>query len=114
MSLQNVRGFLKQLAHNEALFAQIKAAKSKEECSQIAQATGYDFTAMELEEFTTQFLESEGNDSELRDLNEQELEAVFGGINSIASTIGIIGILPILIYGLSPLGQRNPLNQDLY
>ncbi|NJS16441.1 MAG: hypothetical protein HC787_04875 [Nostocaceae cyanobacterium CSU_2_110] len=43
---------------------------------------------MELEEFTTQFLESEGNDSELRDLNEQELEAVFGGINSIASTIG--------------------------
>ncbi|NJS16440.1 MAG: Nif11 family protein [Nostocaceae cyanobacterium CSU_2_110] len=27
MSLENVRGFLKQLAHNEALFAQIKSCK---------------------------------------------------------------------------------------
>lgn len=108
MSLDNIRGFLKQLAHNEALMAQVKAAVSKEECSQIAQTAGYDFTSLELEEFTAQFLESEGDDSELRDLNEQELEAVFGGIASIGSIIGIIGVLPILMYGLSPL------NQDLY
>ncbi|MEB3179157.1 MAG: Nif11-like leader peptide family natural product precursor [Nostocaceae cyanobacterium] len=105
MSLENVRGFLKHLAQDEALMAQIKAARSKEECSQIAKNAGYDFTSRELEEVAAQWVESEGNDSELRDLNEQELEAVFGGISPI---IGAIFILPILLYGMPPL------NQDLY
>lgn len=79
MSLTNVKAFYQRLANDEAFRSQIQNVKSKEECSQIVRAAGYNFTQQEYEEYTAQLLESDTGDSELKDLSEQELEAVFGG-----------------------------------
>ncbi|MEO1376827.1 MAG: Nif11-like leader peptide family natural product precursor [Cyanobacteria bacterium J06635_10] len=89
MSLQNVKSFYKRLASDETFRTQLQAVKSKDECSQIVKNAGYDFTSKELEEYTAQLLESKsGNDEitdldEMTDLNEKELDAVFGGAWSI-------------------------------
>jgi predicted ribosomally synthesized peptide with nif11-like leader len=79
MSLASVKAFYQRLADDEAFRSQIHNVKSKKECSQIVKAAGYNFTQQEYEEYTAQLLESDSNDNELKDLSEQELEAVFGG-----------------------------------
>jgi predicted ribosomally synthesized peptide with nif11-like leader len=82
MSLKNVQSFYIRVANDESFRIQIKNVQSKEECSQIVKAAGYDFNQEEFKEYTNQLLELSSADSELRDLNEKELEAVFGGISS--------------------------------
>ncbi|MEJ6486770.1 Nif11-like leader peptide family natural product precursor [Nostoc punctiforme UO1] len=82
MSLKDVQSFYIRIANDESFRIQIKNVQSKEECSQIVKAAGYDFNQEELEEYTNQLLELSSTDNELRDLNEKELEAVFGGISS--------------------------------
>jgi predicted ribosomally synthesized peptide with nif11-like leader len=79
MSLANVKAFYQRLANDETFRSQIQSVKSKEECSQIVRAAGYNFTQQEYEDYTAQLLESDPADNELKDLSEQELEAVFGG-----------------------------------
>ncbi|MBV6626097.1 MAG: Nif11-like leader peptide family natural product precursor [Rivularia sp. (in: Bacteria)] len=89
MSLQNVKAFYKRLATDEALRTQLQAVGSKDECSQIVRNAGYDFTSQEFEEYTAQLLESNSDNGEITDLdgvtdlNEKELDAVFGGASSI-------------------------------
>ena len=94
MSLENVKAFYENLANDEAFRTQLQNVTSKEECSQIVKAAGYDFTLEEYEEYTAQLLESTDDESELKDLNEKELAAVFGGLTGRASFILIYG-LPI-------------------
>ncbi|MEH2319606.1 Nif11-like leader peptide family natural product precursor [Nostoc sp.] len=83
MSIENVQAFYVKLANDEAFRAQIQGVTSKDECSQIVKSDGYNFTQDEFEEYTAQLLESTAGEDELKDLNEQELEAVFGGASSI-------------------------------
>ncbi|MBC1225080.1 Nif11-like leader peptide family natural product precursor [Nostoc sp. UCD121] len=84
MSLENVKAFYSRLANDEAFRITMQGVKSKDECSQIVKEAGYDFTQEQFEEYTAQLLEqSSDNDSEIRDLNQKELEAVFGGASSI-------------------------------
>jgi predicted ribosomally synthesized peptide with nif11-like leader len=85
MSLQDVKAFYQRLADDESFRNQIQNVKSKEECSQIVRAAGYDFTQQEYEEYTIQLLETDGTAEELKDLSEQELEAVFGGTTFLIS-----------------------------
>lgn len=99
MSLENVKAFYERLASDEAFRAQIQGVKSKTEGSQIVRSAGYDFTQEEFEEYTAQLLESGAADGELRDLDEKELEAVFGGAT--LATIFLRGE-PIMVYGLPP------------
>ncbi|MDZ8054653.1 MAG: Nif11-like leader peptide family natural product precursor [Aulosira sp. ZfuVER01] len=80
MCLENVRDFYKKLANDEAFRTQMQAVGSKDECSQVVKNAGFDFTQEEFEEYTSQLLESNADESELKDLGEKELEAVFGGI----------------------------------
>jgi predicted ribosomally synthesized peptide with nif11-like leader len=80
MSLEHVKGFYAKLANDEAFRNQIQGVNSKEECSQIVKAAGYDFTLEEYEEYTAQLLESAEGEGELKDLSEKELAAVFGGL----------------------------------
>lgn len=98
MSLENVKAFYARLAIDEAFRTQIQSAKSKHECSQIVRTSGYDFTQEEYEEYTVQLLESGTTDGELKDLNEKELEAVFGGVNISFPIHGIVP--PQLMYGV--------------
>jgi predicted ribosomally synthesized peptide with nif11-like leader len=79
MPLQDVKAFYQRLADDEAFRSQIQNVNNKEECSAIVRAAGYDFTQQEYEEYTIQLLESDPADSDLKDLSEQELEAVVGG-----------------------------------
>ncbi len=80
MSLKNVQLFYEKLSVDEHFSAQIQSVASKEECSQIVKAAGYDFTQQEFEDYTAQVLEISSSKQELQFLNERELEAVVGGI----------------------------------
>ena len=97
MSLENVKSFYARLAIDEAFRTQLQGVKSKAECSQIVKAAGYDFNQEEYEEYTAELLESGATDGELQDLDEKELEAVFGGVSSI---VGIHPFPPIASYGV--------------
>ncbi len=96
MSLENVKAFYERLANDQAFRAQIQGVNSKDECRQIVQSAGYDFTQEELEDYTGQLLESSAAEDGLRDLDQQELEAVFGGSTQF---LGINGGLQAL-YGV--------------
>jgi predicted ribosomally synthesized peptide with nif11-like leader len=89
MSRENVKAFYERLATDEGFRSQIQGVKNKDECSQIVKSSGYDFTQQEFEEYTAQLLESGATDGELMDLNEKELEAVFGGAISVIGKLRI-------------------------
>ncbi len=89
MSRENVKAFYARLATDEAFRTQIQGVKSKAECSQIVKNAGYEFTSEEYEEYTAQLLELNASDNELQDLDEKQLEAVFGGAS------WILGSYPI-------------------
>ncbi len=93
MSLENVKAFYERLATDEVFRSQIQNVKNKNECSQIVKNAGYDFTQQEFEEYTVQLLESGATDGELMDLNEKELEAVFGGASSVIGKLPIHGVV---------------------
>ena len=57
--------------------------KSKDECSQFVKNAGYDFTTQEFEQYTALLLELNSDNDGMTDLDEKELEAVFGGASSI-------------------------------
>ncbi|MEM8780289.1 MAG: Nif11-like leader peptide family natural product precursor [Cyanobacteria bacterium P01_G01_bin.49] len=82
MSLVDVKKFYQRLAQDEAFRTHLQGVKTKEECSQFVQESGYNFTQEELESYTSELLESSLEEGELQDLNEKELEAVFGGVSS--------------------------------
>ncbi|MDF5706983.1 MAG: Nif11-like leader peptide family natural product precursor [Nostoc sp. S4] len=96
MSFENVRAFYEKLVSDEAFRSKMQQVQSKDECSRLVQEAGYDFTQEEFEEYTAQLLESNPDNSEIRDLNDQELETVFGGASS------LIGSMPIAqpLYGV--------------
>ncbi|GBF80659.1 Nif11-like leader peptide family natural product precursor [Aphanothece sacrum] len=79
MSLVDVKQFYKRLAQDEAFRTHLQGVKTKEECSDFVQKSGYNFTEEELGSYTYELLESSLEEGELQDLNERELEAVFGG-----------------------------------
>jgi predicted ribosomally synthesized peptide with nif11-like leader len=83
MSLEDVKRFYAHLAVDEKFRAQIKSVKNKKECSQIVKSAGYDFTEVEFEEYTSSILDL--TDDELFDLDEKELEAVYGGAAKVIS-----------------------------
>lgn len=83
MSRENVKAFYQRLASDEVFRTQLQAVKSKAECTKIVREAGYYFTSEEYEEYTANLLESTANDEELQEINEKELEAVFGGASSI-------------------------------
>ena len=80
MSIESVEAFYERLANDPDFNTQIQSVKSKEECSQIVQAAGYDFTQKEFEEYTTILLDLNPSDGELRNVDEKELAAVYGGL----------------------------------
>ena len=79
MALEDVKAFYQRLSTDETFREKLQNVTSKEECSQTVKGEGYNFTQEELEAFTAKLIESEQNESELRDLDEKELEAVAGG-----------------------------------
>jgi predicted ribosomally synthesized peptide with nif11-like leader len=101
MSLNNVKLFYERLSTDEAFNAQIQSVSTKEQCSQIVKAEGYDFTQKEFEDYTAQMLEADSSNQEFQSLNDRELEAVVGGIRSI---IGRPGIMPL--YGVVPPTEK--------
>ncbi|MGD1699142.1 Nif11-like leader peptide family natural product precursor [Dapis sp. BLCC M229] len=91
MSLENVQAFYERIADDKEFLAELQATQTQEEGRKIMQEAGYDFTTEELEEYTSQMLEStDGESSVLEDLNEEEMAAVVGGLK----------IGPIPAYGI--------------
>ncbi len=109
MSRENVKAFYERLVNDEAFRTQLQAVESKEECSQIVKNAGYDFTSEEFEKYTAQLLESNSDNDEMIDLDEKELDAVFGGASSLVLDHKIY--LPM--YGIPiwpwPLPQPQPM-----
>ena len=83
MSLESVEAFYERLAKDPDINSQIQDVKSKEECSQIVKAAGYDFTQQEFEEYTTILLDLNPTDGDLIDVDEKELAAVYGGLQAV-------------------------------
>jgi predicted ribosomally synthesized peptide with nif11-like leader len=83
MSFENVRAFYERLANDEAFRAEIQAVESKEAGQEILTNSGYDFTPEEFEEYTANLLETNVSEDGFRDLDEKELDAVFGGVSSL-------------------------------
>ncbi|MEA5535813.1 Nif11-like leader peptide family natural product precursor [Crocosphaera sp. XPORK-15E] len=79
MSLENVRAFYERLAQDETFRSELQELKNQGECSQFVQEAGYNFTKEEFENYTSELLESSLDEGELKDLNEREMELVFGG-----------------------------------
>jgi predicted ribosomally synthesized peptide with nif11-like leader len=79
MSLEQVHAFYERVATDEEFRSRIRSVNSKEECSQIVKAAGFDFTQQEFEEYTARLLESDRPDEEVQDLSEEDLAAVAGG-----------------------------------
>lgn len=107
MSLEDVKGFYKKLAIDEVFQAQIQGVKTKEECSQIVKAAGYNFTLEEYEEYTAKLLESAPDEGDFKDLSEKELEAISGGFT------GNHKIQPQPIYGIVRW-PPHPIAQPMY
>ncbi|MGH1395037.1 MAG: Nif11-like leader peptide family RiPP precursor [Trichormus sp.] len=80
MSFENVKSFYQRLVSDETFRSSLQAVNSDDEYSQVVFDAGYNFTQEEFEEYTSQLLESDAAESELKDLNKEELEAVFGGM----------------------------------
>ena len=95
MSLENVEAFYERLATDPDFSTQIQSVKSKEECSQMVQAAGYDFTQKEFEQYTTILLDLNPSDVELRNVDEKELAAVYGGLGLITGKLPQLIKLPI-------------------
>ncbi|TRU85125.1 MAG: Nif11-like leader peptide family natural product precursor [Microcystis novacekii Mn_MB_F_20050700_S1] len=95
MALEQVHAFYQKVASDESFRSRIQSVNSKEECSEIVKAAGFDFTPQEFEEYTARLLESDRPDEEIKDLSEEDLAAVAGGF---------IGGFPklYLMYGLPP------------
>jgi predicted ribosomally synthesized peptide with nif11-like leader len=92
MSYQHVKAFYEKLSQDEAFRDQIQNVQSKEECSRIVKAAGYDFTQQELEDYTAQLLEKDANsDDDLIDVGDRELAAVHGGFLNWRNLIMIYG-----------------------
>jgi predicted ribosomally synthesized peptide with nif11-like leader len=103
MSLEHVKAFYEKLASDEAFRDQIQGVESKDECSQIVKAAGFDFTQEEFEEYTAQLLESTDPGDEIQDLGEKELAAIFGGFikkPTIQPLYGVIWPPYQLMYGV--------------
>ncbi|AVZ29577.1 Nif11-like leader peptide family natural product precursor [Nodularia spumigena] len=83
MSFENVRAFYERLANDEAFRAEIQAVESQEAGQEILTNSGYDFTPEEFEKYTANLLETNVSEDGLRDLDEKELDAVFGGVTSL-------------------------------
>ncbi|MDJ0658006.1 MAG: Nif11-like leader peptide family natural product precursor [Crocosphaera sp.] len=97
MSLESVKSFYQRLAKDEEFRSQLEGLETSEESSQLLQQAGYNFTQEEFESYTAELLESNLDESDLKDLNEQELEVVFGGMTSsppIQALYGVIVISP--------------------
>lgn len=95
MSLNNVRAFYERLINDEDFRGNLQKSQSPEESGQIINEGGYSFTQEEFEAFTAELVEQNTEHEYLRDLGEQELEAVFGGISSALR----IFPWPIMMYG---------------
>jgi predicted ribosomally synthesized peptide with nif11-like leader len=102
MSLEQVHAFYERVASDESFRSRIQSVNSKEECSEIVKAAGFDFTQQEFEDYTTQLLESKRLDEEVQDLSEEDLATVAGGF---------FGRFPklYLMYGLPPNRDLDPL-----
>lgn len=107
MSFENVKAFYQRLAQDEQFRLELQGAQTPEESGQLLEQAGYNFTQEEFENYTSELLESSLDEGELEDLNEKELEAVFGGIRGtmpyppIQALYGVIWPwLPQPLYGV--------------
>ncbi|WP_094675665.1 Nif11-like leader peptide family natural product precursor [Hydrocoleum sp. CS-953] len=100
MSLENVQAFYERIADDQEFLAQLQATQTQEEGKKILEEAGYEFSTEELEEYTSQMLEStDGENNVFEEMNEEQLAAVVGGL----STISFVGGLSRISFNLSDL-----------
>jgi len=87
MSLENVQAFYERIADDREFLAELQASQTEEEGKKILAEAGYDFTTEELEEYTSQMLEStDAENNMFEELNEEQMTAVVGGFKKVIST----------------------------
>ena len=110
MSLENVQAFYERIADDQEFLAQLQATQTQEEGKKILAEAGYEFSTEELEEYTSQMLEStDGENNVFEEMNEEQLAAVVGGLARIP-------IQPQPMYGIIwwPPKPWPPIAQPMY
>ena len=81
MSLENVQAFYERIADDREFLAELQASQTEEEGKKILAEAGYDFTTEELEEYTSQMLESTDSENNMfEELNEEQMAGVVAGL----------------------------------
>jgi predicted ribosomally synthesized peptide with nif11-like leader len=82
MSLKNVGAFYERLSSDSEFRNKIEQIQSKNECSQFVKSSGYHFTRLEFEQYTSQILGVDSTDSQIQSLEEKELASILGGFSN--------------------------------
>ena len=115
MSLENVQAFYERIAHDKEFLAELQATQTQEEGRKILVEAGYDFTTEELEEYTSQALEStDAEDNVLEDLNEEQLATVFGGFRPALQPQPMYGVAWWPIKPWRPIKPWPPIIRPMY
>jgi predicted ribosomally synthesized peptide with nif11-like leader len=80
MSIENAKAFYQRMTEDSEFRTPFEEASTKEERQQLIQDAGYDFTADEWEEAIAEIQAADSNE----ELQEEELEAIAGGVQAIA------------------------------
>jgi predicted ribosomally synthesized peptide with nif11-like leader len=80
MSIENAKAFYQRMTEDSDFRTPFESASTKEERQQLIKDAGYDFTADEWQEAVAE-IQAADSDEELQ---EEELEAIAGGIQAVA------------------------------
>jgi predicted ribosomally synthesized peptide with nif11-like leader len=80
MTIENAKAFYQRMTEDKDFRTPFEEASTKEERQQLIKDAGYDFTADEWEEAITEIQATDSNE----ELQEEELEAIAGGVQAIA------------------------------
>ncbi|MGL5833806.1 MAG: Nif11-like leader peptide family natural product precursor [Waterburya sp.] len=80
MSIESAKAFYQRMSEDDAFRTPFEEASTKEERQQLIKDAGYDFTPEEWQDAVTEIQATDSNE----ELQEEELEAIAGGVQAIA------------------------------
>ena len=83
MSIESAKAFYQRMTEDDAFRTPFEEATTKEERQQLIKNAGYDFTADEWQAAMTEIQAADSNE----ELEEEELEAIAGGVAAIYGSI---------------------------
>ena len=106
MTIESAKAFYQRMTEDDDFRASFEEASNKQERQQLIKDSGYDFTADEWQAAMTEIQATDSNE----ELQEEELEAIAGGINPMPKYGGIRP--PIFPIDRDPIDWDKLLSKD--